>query len=257
KLADYDDGLMEQLLEDIEPEREKVFADLVAEMRRGLICPVLIGAAEHGNGVGRLLKAIRHEAPSIAETRERLKVAAGNDAVAQIMKTVHTTHGGKQSVARILSGTIGDGAELMGPNGAVGRVSGVFRLLGQQTSKRDAAQAGETVGLGKLEGAKTGMTLAAGKAPAAQLIELPPAGAVLGMAVASAERKDDVKLSSALAKVIEEDPSLRVSHMQDTGETVMEGQGEMHLRVAQERLTGKYGITLKTHEPAIPYKETI
>jgi elongation factor G len=66
-----------------------------------------------------------------------------------------------------------------------------------------------------------------------------------------------VKLSSALAKAIEEDPSLRVTHVQDTGETVMEGQGEMHLRVAQERLTGKYGITLKTHEPAIPYKETI
>src|SRR5262249_20342873 len=73
KLADYDDGLMEQFLEDIEPEREKVFADLVTEMRGGLICPVLIGAAEHGNGVGRLLKAIRHEAPSIADTRERLK----------------------------------------------------------------------------------------------------------------------------------------------------------------------------------------
>ena len=66
-----------------------------------------------------------------------------------------------------------------------------------------------------------------------------------------------MKLSSSLAKAIEEDPSLRVSHLQDTGETVMEGQGEMHLRVAQERLTGKYGITLRTHEPAIPYKETI
>jgi elongation factor G len=101
------------------------------------------------------------------------------------------------------------------------------------------------------------MTLAAGKTAPVQLVRLPPANPVIGTAVASAERKDDVKLSSALAKVIEEDPSLRVSHVQDTGETVMEGQGEMHLRVAQERLTGKYGITLKTHEPAIPYKETI
>ena len=80
---------------------------------------------------------------------------------------------------------------------------------------------------------------------------------MIGTAVASAERKDDVKLSSALAKALEEDPSLRVAHVQDTGETVMEGQGEMHLRVALERLTGKYGIAIKTHEPAIPYKETI
>ena len=62
-LADYDDELMEQLLEDIQPPRDKVFADLVKEMRAGAICPVLIGSAEHGNGVGRLLKAIRHEAP--------------------------------------------------------------------------------------------------------------------------------------------------------------------------------------------------
>ena len=175
KLADYDDGLMEQLLEDIEPEREKVFADLVIEMRSGLICPVLIGAAEHGNGVGRLLKAIRHEAPSIADTRARLKVPAGNDAIVQVMKTLHTTHGGKLSVARVLSGAIGDGAELMGPDGPVGRVSGVFRLLGQTSTKREAAQAGETVGLGKLEGAKTGMTLAAGKSSPAPLVELPRA----------------------------------------------------------------------------------
>src|SRR5258707_12133778 len=114
KLADYDDGLMEQLLEDIEPEREKVFADLVTEMRSGLICPVLIGAAERGNGVGRLLKAIRHEAPSIVDTAARLKVPAGNEALVQVMKTLHTTHGGKLSVARVLFGPIGDGAELMG-----------------------------------------------------------------------------------------------------------------------------------------------
>ena len=67
-LADYDDELMEQLLEDIEPPRDQIFDDLVKEMRDGLICPVLIGAAEHGDGVGRLLKAIRHEAPDIADT---------------------------------------------------------------------------------------------------------------------------------------------------------------------------------------------
>ena len=62
-LADYDDALMEQLLEDIQPPRDRVFGDLVKEMRAGAICPVLIGSAEHGHGVGRLLKAIRHESP--------------------------------------------------------------------------------------------------------------------------------------------------------------------------------------------------
>ncbi len=62
-LADYDDQLMEQLLSEIEPPRDRVFDDLAMEMREGVICPVLIGSAEHGHGVGRLLKAIRHESP--------------------------------------------------------------------------------------------------------------------------------------------------------------------------------------------------
>ena len=80
---------------------------------------------------------------------------------------------------------------------------------------------------------------------------------MLGTAVAAAERKDDVKLSAALTKLLEEDPSLRITHTQDTGETLIEGQGEMHLRVAMERLTGKYGIAVATHDPAVPYMETI
>jgi elongation factor G len=257
KLADYDDELMEQLLEDIPPPRDKVFADLVKEMRAGAICPVLIGSAEHGNGVGRLLKAIRHETPGLADTRTRLGIPAGDDAVVQVLKTLHTAHGGKLSVVRVLSGTIGDGIELIGADGPAGRVSGVFRIVGQQASKREAAQAGETVGLGKLDNARTGQTLGSGKTPPAPLVKLVRPDSVIATAVSSAERKDEVKLSAALQKAVEEDPSLLVSHAVDTGETLLEGQGEMHLRVALERLTGKYGVSIRTHEPAIPYKESI
>jgi elongation factor G len=255
-LADYDDALMEQLLSEIEPPRDRVFDDLVMEMREGKICPVLIGSAEHGHGVGRLLKAIRHEAPDIADTRVRLRVKENGDAVLQVLKTLHTTHGGKLSIARVLSGNVADGAELTGSAGPAGRVSGVFRIFGQQAQKRDAAGAGETVGLGKLDGARSGMTLTSGKSTE-DIAKLAPPEPVLGTAVAAAERKDDVKLSTALAKVLEEDPSLRITHAQDTGETLIEGQGEMHLRVALERLTGKYGIAVKTHDPTVPYKETI
>jgi elongation factor G len=256
-LADYDDQLMEQLLSEIEPPRDRVFGDLAKEMRAGAICPVLIGSAEHGYGVGRLLKAIRHEAPDITDTRARLGVKESGDAVVQVLKTLHTTHGGKLSIVRVLSGSVGDGAELVGGSGPAGRVSGVFRIFGQQAMKRDAAHAGETVGLGKLEGARTGMTLGGGKTAPPAIVTLVAPDPVLGTAVSSAERKDDVKLSAALTKALEEDPSLRVSHSQDTGETLVEGQGEMHLRVALERLTGKYGIGVKTHQPAVPYKETI
>ena len=256
-LADYDDKLMEQLLEEIEPPRDQIFDDLAKEMREGLICPVLIGAAEHGGGIGRLLKAIRHEAPDIADTRARRKIEPNGDAIVQVMKTLHTTHGGKLSIARVLSGSVGDGAELTGPDGSVGRVSGVFRIMGQHTTKRDTAEVGETVGLGKLDGAQTGMTLGDGKDAPPQVTTLAAPEPVLGTAVAAAERKDDVKLSAALTKLLEEDPSLRITHSQDTGETLIEGQGEMHLRVAMERLTSKYGVAVVTHDPEMPYKETI
>ena len=77
KLADYDDELMEQLLEDMQPPRDKVFDDLSKEFSDGLICPVLIGSAENGNGILRLLKALRHEAPFVESTAKRLGVDQG------------------------------------------------------------------------------------------------------------------------------------------------------------------------------------
>src|ERR1700737_141272 len=95
KLADHDDELMEQLLADIPPPRDRVFDDLAKELRDGLVCPVLIGVATRSNGVLRLLKALRHEAPGIAATTKRLGVKANSEAVAVVVKTFHTTHGGK------------------------------------------------------------------------------------------------------------------------------------------------------------------
>ena len=75
KLADYDDSPMEELLTDIEPPRDQVFDDLTRDLREGLVAPVLIGSAEEGHGVTRLLKALRHETPGITRLRERLGVA--------------------------------------------------------------------------------------------------------------------------------------------------------------------------------------
>src|SRR5712691_454526 len=94
-LVDHDDELMEQLLEDIQPPRDKVFDDLSKELRDGLVCPVLMGSATRTNGVLRLLKALRHESPGVAETAGRLGVKTGGDAVAYALKTLHTAHGGK------------------------------------------------------------------------------------------------------------------------------------------------------------------
>jgi elongation factor G len=256
-LADHDDELMEQLLEDIPPPRDKVFDDLAKELRDGLVCPVLFGSATRTNGVLRLLKALRHEVPVVETTAKRLGIKTNSEAVAYVLKTLHTAHGGKMSVVRVLSGQVGDGTTLLSPEREVGRVSGTFKTLGQQTEKRGPAAAGETVALGKLDYAKTGDTLSAGKqahAPVAAVKPLPP---VLAIAVASKERKDDVKLGQALTKLLEEDPSQTVVHNPETHEVVIWGQGEMHLRVATERLAERYGIAITTRPPTIGYRETI
>ncbi len=119
QLADYDDALMEQLLSDMQPPNDHVFNDLAADLREGLICPVLIGSAENGNGIFRLLKALRHEVPFVEETARRLG-AAGSKSAAYVMKNYHTGHGGKLSLARVLSGERCEGkirssAERRGP----------------------------------------------------------------------------------------------------------------------------------------------
>ncbi len=256
-LADHDDELMEQLLEDIEPPRDKVFDDLAKELRDRIVCPVLLGVATRSNGVLRLLKALRHEAPVIAETAARLGVKPGNEPVALVLKTYHTPHGGKLSVARLLTGSAGDGATFNTPNGEVGRASAVFKLMGQHFEKRGQATAGETVGFGKLEQAKTGDTLSSGKTPHAAVAEVKSYAPVLAVAVQAKERKDDVKLGVAFAKLTEEDPSLSVEHNAESHEVVIWGQGEMHLRVAAERLGDRYAVPVSTRPPSVGYRETI
>ena len=257
-LADHDDELMEQLLADIPPPRDKVFDDLAKELRDGLVCPVLIGVATRTNGVLRLMKALRHEAPNIESTATRLGVEAkGSDAVAYVLKTLNTAHGGKMSVARVLAGQIGDGTTLNAGETEAGRVSGVFKLMGQATEKRAAATTGETVALGKLDAAHTGDTLSSGKTPHAPIAKIEPYPPVLAVAIAAKERKDDVKLGQALNKLVEEDPSITVVHNADAHEVILWGQGEMHLRVVSERLTGRFGIALEKRKPSVGYKETI
>ena len=255
-LADHDDELMEQLREDIQPPRDKIFDDLSKELRESLVCPVLFGSATRTNGVRRLMKALRHESPGIADTVKRLGVK-GDNSVAYVLKTVNTSHGGKMSVARVLAGKIGDGTSLVSPDADAGRVAATFKLMGQHSEKRGPAQAGETVAFGKLDHAKTGDTLTDGQPAHAPLAKVDPHAPVLAIAVAAKERKDDVKLGQALGKLLEEDPSITVVHNAEAHEVVLWGQGEMQLRVATERLADRFGVATTSHKPTVGYRETI
>jgi elongation factor G len=256
-LADHDDELMEQLLEDIQPPRDKVFDDLTRELRDGLVCPVLMGTATRANGVLRLLKALRHESPGNAETVKRLGVKAGQDAIAYVLKTQNTAHGGKMSIVRMLAGQAGDGTTFITGDDEAGRVAGVFKLIGQTSEKRGPAAAGETVAFARLEKAKTGDTLSSGKQAHAALPKVMPYPPVLAIAISAKERKDDVKLGLALNKLAEEDPSITIVHNAETHEVVLWGQGEMHLRVATERLSDRYGVAIERRTPRVGYRETI
>ncbi|MGE0007118.1 MAG: elongation factor G [Parvibaculaceae bacterium] len=258
KLADYDDELMEQLLSDIEPPRDRVFGDLSRDLAGGLVTPVLFGSAENGNGILRLMKALRHEAPGVAATAGRLGLADANGgAVLQILKTFHTAHGGKLSLSRVLAGQIADGATVHGGKGQDSRIAGMFALMGSTPQKIAKAEAGDTVALGKLDAMATGETIATAKGATKQLIELEVAPGVYGLAISVADRKDEVKLTSAVAKLIEEDPSLSLEQNPSTHEMVLWGQGEMHLRVALERLMGKFGVQAHARPRRIDYRETI
>jgi elongation factor G len=267
KLADHDDALMEQLLEDIQPPRDAVFDDLARELREGLICPVLLGSATRENGVLRLMKALRHEAPGVTETAKRLgasspkatqgKDTQGKDALAYVFKTVHLQHGGKLSLTRLLAGHLDDGATLQSSSGESGRVSGISAVTCAHDIKRASAEAGDTVALGKLDTVKTGDTLSSGKTAPPALVRVEPLPPVLALALSATDRKDDVKLGQALLRLNEEDPSLTMVQNPRTHDTVLWGQGEMHLRVALERLRERFGVNVQSHPPAIGYQETI
>ncbi|MBZ0259729.1 MAG: elongation factor G [Hyphomicrobiales bacterium] len=257
KLADHDDELLEQLLADMEPPRDRVFADLSRELAEGQVTPVFFGSAEHGNGIGRLLKALRHEAPTVEATAKRLGLKSGAGATAQVLKTFHTASGGKLSIARVLAGELPDGAVVYGASGQEARVAGVFSMLGATPTKVPKATLGDTVALGRLEKINTGETISTVKGATKQLAVQTPAPGVYGVAVSVTDRKDEVKLTSSIAKLIEEDPSLSLEHNANTHEMVLWGQGEMHLRVALERLQGKFGVHAKSQPRRIGYKETI
>jgi elongation factor G len=251
KLADFDDKLLEQLLEDVQPSKEEIYRHLTQDLRRDLIVPVFLGSALHDHGVRRLLKALRHETPAASETAARLGLPAGTrDTVVQIIKTYHAPHSGKLSLARVWSGQVTDGMSLGGV-----RVAGVLRLTGAQQEKLGTAGAGEVVALARMEGVPTGTVLSTGTAPKLPWPAVPKP--VYGLAIAAEKRADDVKLTGAVAKLVEEDPTLRLEPNAELQEMVLWGQGDIHLQIAIDRLRNKYNLQVVPRKPHLPYKETI
>ena len=249
-LADFDDGLLEELLEDVVPSSDEIYENLTRDFQEDRIVPVFFGSAEHGNGVLRLMKALRHEAPEPAQTAARLGIE-GSGVSAMVFKSLHAGHAGKLSLVRLFGGDLKDSGTLKGD-----RIGGLYSLFGQKHDKVSSAALGEIVALGRMEDVSTGDLLSenSGGAMAVWPEILHP---LYAMSVHAEKRADEVKLTSALAKLIEEDPGLSVEHSQDTGELLLWGQGEMHLLIALDRLKNRFNMAVTSTRPQVPYKETI
>ncbi|MBL6953183.1 MAG: elongation factor G [Alphaproteobacteria bacterium] len=249
-LADFDDGLMEKVLEDVTPEKDELYANLTKDFQNGEIVPVFLGAAEQGGGLFRLLKALRHEVPSAGAAAARVGADGATGTLAQVLKTYHTQHGGKISIARVWAGELKDGMTLNGQ-----RVSGIFRMMGHDQEKVSTAKPGEVIGLGRMEEVVTGETLSDSGADALPTAEI--LAPVYSQAIAAVRRDDEVKLSTALAKVGDEDPSIYTGQDSATHQLIMHGQGDIHLKIAMDRLRNKYGLEVTSERPKVPYMEAI
>lgn len=251
QLADFDDGLMEQLLSDTTPDRDTVFADLVNELRDGLIVPVFFGSTSQGCGVRRLLKAFRHDTPAPKHAAARLGLMGSG---AYVMKISHAGQAGKLAYARVLGGPMSDSDSLTLSDGSSARPGALFAVNNGSTKKISSAVEGDVVAIGKIDPVAAGDLL--GPAKKAHL-DLPKRFPVYQLAIATKDRKDDVRLSGALQKLVDEDPGLNVNHDQTTHEILLQGQGEPHLRSVIDRLKKRFSVDVATMRPSTPYKETI
>lgn len=254
QMADFDDTLMEDLINDAEPGRDHIMSDLADELGRVQIVPVFLGAAENSAGVRRLMKALRHELPRLDAAAHRTG-AKGKSAL--VLKTKHVGQAGRQTMVRVMSGDIADGDDITLPDGSTERVAGIFSLHGESQHKIDKAVAGDIVCLGRLDKAKRGDLLGADGVARRSQVPAVDRTPVYALAVETQNRADDVKLATAMSRLVDEDGALEFGPDASTREFRLKGQGEVHLRTALDRLKRKYGVSVSANRPQTAYRETI
>ncbi|WP_337996883.1 elongation factor G [Oleispirillum naphthae] len=249
-LADFDDALMEELLNDAEPAKAEVFTSLKRDIAGNLVVPVLFGEAERDHGVNRLWKALRHDAPPPAATWERRKEVTP-EGIAQVFKTQHASHTGRLSWVRVWQGRLTDQTAIDGQ-----KIGGLYALQGSEVNKVAEAGPGAIAAIGRLEDTRPGDVLSEAGRTAAEIWPGAPQ-ALFALKLSTVKAGDDVKLSTALAKLTADDVSLAFGHDADTGELLLWGMGEVHLMVAVDRLRNAFNVEVKVEKPKVPFKETI
>ena len=254
QLADHDDILLEQLLSDEQPSLQTIFVDLAQETASGLIVPVLFGSAANGFGIRRLLKMLRHDTPSPAQTAERLGI---DGAAAQVLKISHAATVGRLAIARLFGGKLTDGAELQDSTGQALRAGGLFALQGNATAKIPTADPGAVLGIAKVDTAKAGDLIGISARPNGSALMADRPAANCAIAIAAKDHKDEVRLSTALNRLAEEDHALHWTQDEASRETLLHGVSDEHLNVALARLKRRYGVAVSAQPPTIAYRESI
>ncbi len=245
-LSDFDDDLLEQLIEDRIPASESVFA-LVSDMhRKNAFISAYLGVAERGNGVFRLMKSLRHESSGVAGITERLGLE--QDARAIAVYADNRKHVGKSLLVRDLTGGLAQGSSLGG--GAIGSLTGI-----------DGKPTNESLESGGLAVAVKSDHLDPGKAYSdAASYGLPDWSGghrpSFHRILTPESDRDDARLSGALARCAAIDPGLTISHDEDTGFLVANLQGPMHLRRLVERLAGDFDIKVSDRQISGSYRES-
>ncbi|HKY82767.1 MAG TPA: elongation factor G [Sphingobium sp.] len=254
QLADHDDILLEQLLMDEVPSLDIIFGDLTKEVAAGQAVPVLFGSALNGFGVRRLLKMLRHDTPDMAQSARRLGLEEGT---AQLFKILNGSSVGRLALARLFGDPVPEGAEWVDPDGQAVRAGALFALQGAAATKVRTTERGDVVGIAKLDGVQAGDRLGMGgkKPPAAEPGDR--AVANCGLVIAVKDHKDEVLLSSAISRLVEEDAGLEWAPDELSQEMLIRGITEEHLATALERLKRRYGVNLSSRQPSVAYRETI
>ncbi len=252
-LANFVDALLEALLMDETPDTGLIMADLANDTAAIKVVPVILGSAQSDGGVHRLLKLLRHETPDSQAAAARLGMDSGG---LHVFKISHGGAMGRLAFGRVFGPGLREGDELI-IGGEAARTGSLFSVQGEKTAKQASAGSGDIVAVAKIEAARCGMLLPerGGSAYTDLLVTYPARNAAI--AITTRDRKDDVKLSTALHRLCEEDPALEWSQDDASHQTVLRGINEDHLGVVLGRLQRRYGVQVDSHAPRIAYRESI
>jgi len=267
--AESDDALIEKFLEGTALTDEEIRDGFRAGVRAMRFLPVLYGSALRNIAVQPVLDLVNFALPDPSyrgelegtnpkkKVAEKRPIAANAPFSAQVFKTMADPYAGKLSIFKIFSGTLTpDMSPLNSSKDAVERIGQILRLEGKKQKAVGSASAGEIVAVAKFKETSTGDTLCDPKAPI--VFERPsPLEAVISFAVRPKTRNDEDKLGSSLARMIEEDPTLRFRKDPQTNEFILAGMGETHVEVAVEKLKRVYGVEVELRTQKIAYLETL